>query len=376
MMIMHKEIKRNILLNPGPATTTDSVKQAMVVPDICPREKEFGLLVEGIRNDLVKIIHGEKTHEAILFGCSGTGVVEACLSSVVPEGKTVLIASNGAYGERMKDICERYNIGHQDYDEEWGKPLRVSELESFLSRFPTQISHVAFVHHETTVGILNPLPQIAELCQHFGVELIVDAMSSYAGLPIDLRRDQVHYVISSANKCLQGMAGVSFVIAHRDSLEKTSLVKKRSLYLSLFENFVFQKKTLQMQFTPPVQLMYALRQSVDEYFQEGGQVRFERYGRLYEILREGLLTLGFKFLVETEYHSRLLTAILEPQHENYSFEGMHDYLYLRGFTIYPGKIKGTSTFRLANIGEIYPEDIKEFLRHLGDYLREYRIRMA
>ncbi|MBY0416405.1 MAG: aminotransferase class V-fold PLP-dependent enzyme, partial [Bdellovibrionales bacterium] len=217
-----KTVKRNILLNPGPATTTDTVKNAMVVPDICPRELEFGELTLSVRDDLIKAAHGEKNHTCVLLTSSGTGGVEACLTSVIPMDKKVLIVNNGAYGVRMQEICDAYGIGHLDYNIPAGKPVDLVVLEKMLQDRQAELSHVAFIHHETTVGILNPLKEICDLSHKYKLENIVDAMSSFAGMDIDVERDRVDYLVSSSNKCIQGMAGISFVIARMESLKKTA----------------------------------------------------------------------------------------------------------------------------------------------------------
>ena len=365
--IISKKIRRNVLLNPGPATTTDSVKHAMVVEDICPREKEFGNLVESIRNDLVRIVHGEDLYEAVLFASSGTGGIEACLTSVIPENQSVMIINNGAYGKRMQQICDNFGIDHIDYNIEWGDPVDIEKLEATLSKQKDKISHLAFVHHETTVGILNSIEQISKIALKYKIETIVDAMSSFAGIPINVKESNIHYLISSANKCIQGMAGISFVICNKDSLIKTKNYRRRSFYFNLYDNYTFFSKQNQMQFTPPVQVLYALRQAINEYFIETEEGRTNRYAELYEVLKTGLEKLGFKFLVEDEFHAKILTSIIEPVDSNYSFTEMHDYLFKRGFTIYPGKGAKQNTFRIANMGEIYKEDIVKFLSCLEAY---------
>jgi 2-aminoethylphosphonate-pyruvate transaminase len=370
---LQKRVERNILLNPGPATTTDTVKYSMVVEDICPREREFGELVEGIRKDLVRIVHGEDSHEAVLFASSGTGGVEACLTSVIPDDKAALIINNGAYGKRMVQICDGYGINYIKYDIPFGDPVELDKLEQFVNANKNILSHIAFVHHETTVGILNPVGSISEIAQKYNLEIIVDAMSSYAGIPIDVNKDKIHFLISSSNKCIQGMAGISFVICNRESLQKTSAYKRRNFYFNLFDNFTFFSKSRQMQFTPPVQIFYALRQAINEYFIETEEGRNKRYVEMYEVLKKGLLELGFKFLVDEKYHAKILTAVIEPEDKNYDFNRMHHYLYERGFTIYPGKGAKLNTFRIANMGQLYKEDIENFLLTLRDYLSSNRI---
>lgn len=368
-----KTVKRNILLNPGPATTTDSVKNAMVVPDICPRELEFGELTLSVRDDLIKIAHGEKNHTAVMLTSSGTGGVEACLTSVIPDDKKVLIINNGAYGERMQAICDAYGIGHVDYNIAASKPVDLEVLEKMLQAHKSELSHVAFIHHETTVGILNPLSEICHMSHKYGLENIVDAMSSFAGMDIDVERDQVDYLVSSSNKCIQGMAGISFVIANKQSLMGTKEIKPRNFYFNLLENHLYLEKNKQFLFTPPVQTLYALRQAINEYFAEGPENRFARYNAMYELMIAKVKELGFEFLIEENHHARLLTAIIEPSNPNYSFNEMHDYLFERGFTIYPGKVGNAKTFRLSNIGAIDTTDIKNFLVVFEEYLRIKKI---
>nr|BDT29757.1 2-aminoethylphosphonate--pyruvate transaminase [Bacteriovorax sp. HI3] len=367
-----KTVKRNVLLNPGPATTTDTVKNAMVVPDICPRELEFGELTLSVRDDLIKVARGEKNHTCVLLTSSGTGGVEACLTSVIPMDKKVLIVNNGAYGERMQAICDAYGIAHVDYNIPAGKPVDLVELEKMIQAHQKDLSHVAFIHHETTVGILNPLKEICGLAHKYKLENIVDAMSSFAGMDIDVERDEVDYLVSSSNKCIQGMAGISFVIARLENLKKTTSIK-RNFYFNLMANYEYLNKNKQFLFTPPVQTLYALRQAVTEYFQEGAENRFARYASMYEVMKKRVKELGFEFLVEEKHHAKLLTAILDPKSPNYSFNEMHDYLFERGFTIYPGKVGSINTFRLSNIGAIYPADIEAFLKVFEEYLRLKKI---
>jgi len=371
---MADAVKRNVLLNPGPATTTDSVKYAQVVPDICPREKEFGSMMQEIREKLVKVVHGGDRYTAIPFAASGTGVVEACISSVLPEGKKMLIIDNGAYGKRMIEIAERLYEKERviAYNIPWGDYPDVRKVEAII-KGEGNLGVVAIVHHETTTGMRNPIEEVNKIAHRHGAVVIVDAMSSYAGIPIDVRRDDYDFLTSSANKCIQGMAGISFVICKKDELEKTKSYPRRNYYFNLWQQYNFYEEKGQMQFTPPVQTAYALNQALDEFFQETGAKRHERYAASWETLVKGLEDLNFKFLVPRRYQSKLLTAVIEPEDPNYSFDGMHDYLYERGFTIYPGKGAKKNSFRIANIGAIDRDDITRFLEVLKDYLRDHLV---
>jgi len=365
-----KRVERKILLNPGPATTSDTVKNAMIVEDICPRETEFGKLIEGIKKDLVKVVHGEEEYVCALFACSGTGGLEAAITSAVPAGKKLLVIGNGAYGARMIKIAETFGIGVVKYQLDYGDYPSLSELEVLLTD-EQDISHVAVVHHETTTGMLNPIQEISDLIHKYDKQIIVDCMSSYAGIPIDLNNWGAEYLISSSNKCIQGMAGLAFVI-FKESLLLELKEQKRSFYFNVYNQYVGFEKTGQMQFTPPVQVCYALRQAIDEYFEEGELNRWERYSSNWEALVEGLQELGLKFLLPYDQQSKILLAVIEPDTSLYNFDRMHDFLYERGFTIYPGKGAKKSTFRLSILGDLYKIDIDSFLLELRNYFEEIK----
>lgn len=368
------EIKRNILLNPGPATTSDTVKLAQVISDICPRENEFGDVMEYVSKELTNFVGSNDKYTTILFGGSGTAAVEAMLSSVVGD-KSILIINNGAYGKRMCEIAEIYNLNYIEFKSSSEEEINLNELEEIIKAHNSEklkydkgfISHLAVIHHETTTGILNDIKSIGKICKKYSIDMIVDAMSSFAGIPIDMNKMNIKYLASSSNKCIQGMAGVSFVIANKEALEKTKNIKPRNLYLNIYKQYLYFKDNYQMRFTPPVQILYALKQAIIEAKEETIENRYERYKACCRILWDRLDKLKLKKLVNEKSASMLLTTIIEPQIKNYSFNHMHDYLYSKGFTIYPGKISSKNTFRIANIGQIYPEDMAEFVETLEKY---------
>lgn len=369
-----KELSRKILLNPGPATTSAAVKRAQLVADICPREAEFGDLIARIREKCTTVVHGHPGYETVLFGASGTGAVEACLtSSVDRERGGVLIIENGAYGERMKAICQSSGVPCESIAFDWGVPVDLEIIASHLAEQNQRITALAFVHHETTGGILNPLDELTELGKRYGLDVIVDAMSSYAGMKIDLSATPVDYLISSSNKCIQGMAGLGIVVANKEALERSREYRSANYYFNLYKNYRSQKMDRQFLFTPPVQVLYALEAALDEFFTETGEARFERYASLYRILLEGMTRLGFKTLVEPEQHAMLLTAFIEPDHPRYDFDAMHDFFFAGDITIYPGKSPRHDTFRIANIGDLTAEDMALFLRFMGEYLTSHGI---
>ena len=366
--MISKEVKRKILLNPGPATTTNRVKSSLVVSDICPREKEFGALFEGINKKALKVVNAEEDYESTLLGGSGTAAIESCLSSCTAPNQKILIVENGAYGKRMTEICEALGVAYEVIRFDWGEVIDWAIVEEKLST--KRFSVMATVHHETTTGILNSLSKISEICHRHHVISMVDAMSSYAGIEIDLTTTPVDYLISSSNKCIQGMAGVGIVIAKKVELERIKKIKSKSYYLDLYKNYSNQKEKKQFSFTPPVQVLYALNEAFDEFFDQGGiQERSKRYSLLYEQVYKGMTELGFKPMLAPANDSRILTTFFEPDISGFSFDQMHDYLYERNITIYPGKVSHLNTFRISNIGDLNPEDIALFLKEVENYLK-------
>lgn len=361
------QIKRNILLNPGPATTTDTVKYAQVVPDICPREREFGDLMEYISLELTSIVADPKKYTTVLFGGSGTAAVESVISSVVPYDKQILIVNNGAYGKRMCQIAEAYDINYIEFESSPVEPINLAELEKIIEG-KKDISHLAVVHNETTTGLLNNLDDLGEISKKHNLEFVVDAMSSYAAVPIKMGQQNINYLLASSNKNLQGMAGVGFVIADIKSIKQIENIKPRNFYLNLFSQYEAFIKTHQMRFTPPVQVLYALKQAIIEAKEEGIENRYNRYSKSWKVLTDELKKLNLKYLVEDQYHSKIITSILIPP--NVDFNHMHDCFFDNSFTIYPGKVEELNTFRVANIGQIDHDDINEFIELLKIYLGE------
>ena len=361
------KIKRNILLNPGPATTSDSVKMAQVVPDICPREREFSEVFKYVSNELTSIVANTTNYTTVLFGGSGTAVVESILTSVIPHDKTVLILNNGAYGKRMCEIATRYKISFIEFKSSPIEPINLAQLEDEIKSNPN-ISHIAVIHNETTTGLLNNLEDFGNLSKKYNIELIVDGMSSYAAIPIDMEKQNISYLAASSNKNIQGMAGIGFVIANRNSIEQLKNIEPRTYYLSLYEQYRNVEDTNQMRFTPPVQTIYALKQAIIEAKEEGIDNRYKRYSKSWEIFIKELKSLGLTYLVDDKYHSKIITSINIP--ENLEFDEMHDFFYERGYTIYPGKVLQFNTFRIANIGQIDESDIVGFIKLFKEYIKD------
>ena len=353
-------MERKILLNPGPSTTTDTVKLAQVVPDICPREKEFAGLMKGLREDLVKIVHGDlEKYTAVLFCGSGTLNIDVCINSLVPDQKKVLIVNNGAYSTRAVEICQYYGIPHIDLRFPVDELPDLARVEQVLRENP-DIALVHTTHNETGTGILNPIRQIGALAHKYGAVFTVDTTSTYAMRPIHIEEDNIDFCMASAQKGLMAFTGLSFIVGNRAIIEASKAYPKRSYYCNLFMQYDFFERTGEMHFTPPVQTIYALIQAIQEYWAEGEDAKWQRHTRVFDAINQGLDELGFRQVIRPEWRAGLVSSAIYPDDPNWSFEKVHDYCYARGFTIYPGKISTTNTFRLCALGAIDEEDIRDF----------------
>lgn len=353
--------ERKILLNPGPATTTDTVKMAQVVPDICPREKEFGDLMRNLGKELVKIVHGDlEKYTAVLFCGSGTLNMDVCLNSLLPENKKLLVINNGAYSSRGVEICRAYRLPYMELK---FLPDQMPDLEIIKEtlRENPDIGVVYTTHQETGSGILNPIREIGTMVHQHQGTFIVDTTSTYGMIPIDIEKEQIDFCMASAQKGLMAMTGLSFVIGRKDILEESKHYPIRSYYCNLYMQYHGFEESGQMRFTPPVQTIYATAQAVKEYWAEGEQWKWERHREAFEALRCGMRELGFQFYLPDEYQSGLVLSVKYPDHPLWDFERIHDYCYARGYTIYPGKIGNMGTFRLCSLGAINKRDIESFM---------------
>lgn len=359
-------IRREVLLNPGPSTTTDSVKYAQVVADICPRELEFGNLMEEVAEGLTEVCADPKDYISIMFGCSGTGADEAMVSSCVPPDGKLLVVDNGSYGARLAKIASVYNIDMDVFKSSTYEPIDLAALEKQMQS--KKYTTFAIVYHETTTGLMNDLSVICPMAKKYGMTTICDIVSAYGGMPIDLGSLGIDFATSTSNKHIGGMAGVGFVVCKKSELLKQKDWPMRNYYLNLYDQYKYFLETKQTRFTPPVQTFYALRQAIIETRVETVEKRFERFTACWEILVKALDEIGLKMLVDRKYQSHFITAILIPETPKYSFNALHDYAKSFGFTIYPGKLGNIDTFRIANMGDIKPEEMAHFTCVLRDYM--------
>ncbi len=368
-----EKIKRNILLNPGPATTTDTVKYAQVVPDICPREKEFGDIMRQIGKELVEIVHGDpEKYSAVMFCGSGTINIDVLLNSLVPAEGKALVINNGAYSSRAVEVLEYYHIPYIDLQFPYDTLPDLHIIRQTLEQNP-DIALVHTCHNETGTGILNPIREIGALVHEFGAVFTVDTTSTYAMLPIDMERDNLDFVMASSQKGLMAMTGLSFIVGKTELIRRSKDYPTRSYYCNLYLQYSFFEKTGEMHFTPPVQTIYSVKQALKEYWEEGEQRKYERHLRTWEAIHRGKEALGLQDIIKKEWQAGLVVSIKYPDDPNWDFEKIHDYCYERGFTIYPGKISTQNTFRLCSLGAIDEADIDAFFLVLKEAMEYYGV---
>ena len=318
--------------------------------------------MKGLREDLVRIVHGDlQEYTSVLFCGSGTINIDICINSLLPEGKKVLVINNGAYSSRAVEICQYYGLPYIDMKFPVDQRPDLSAVEETLKNNP-DIGLIHTTHNETGTGILNPIREIGALAHKYGAIFTVDTTSTYAMVPINIKEDNIDFCMASAQKGLMAMTGLSFVIGNRAILEASANNPKRSYYCNLFLQYDCFEKTGEMHFTPPVQTIYAALQGLKEYWEEGEEAKWARHTRVFNAINKGLDELGFRQVIKPEWRAGLVSSAIYPDDPNFSFEKVHDYCYERGFTIYPGKISTTNTFRLCALGAIDEPDIEAFFK--------------
>jgi 2-aminoethylphosphonate-pyruvate transaminase len=364
-----------VLFTPGPLTTSLTVKQAML-RDAGSWHFEFNAKVKEIRQRILKLagVTQEKGYECILLQGSGTFGVESVFSTSVPEGGKVLVLSNGAYGERMVAMLKCLRIENTVYRTGENEPPDPAYVASLLEK-DTDITHVAVVHCETTTGIVNPIASIGKTVKAAQRHYIVDAMSSLGGMPIDFEDACIDFLVSSANKCIEGVPGFSFVIAKRDPLfanESTT----RSLSLELAAQLRGFEKNGQFRYSPPTHSLLAFEQALNELDTEGGvEGRAARYKRNHEVLMSGMASLGFKSYLDAKVQSYLITSFHFPEDSKFTFDVFYRKLSDRGMIIYPGKISQVDLFRIGSIGRIFESDVLALVASIKGALEDMNVSM-
>jgi 2-aminoethylphosphonate-pyruvate transaminase len=360
----------SLLFTPGPLTTSLSVKQAML-HDAGSWHFEFAERVGWIRERLLELagLPRRDGWECVLLQGSGTFGVEAVFATCVPPRGRVAVLANGAYGERAVQMLVHAGIDHAVLRTPEDQPNDPDALEALLAGDPA-ITHVFAVHCETTSGILNPIARLGRVTRDRGRKFIVDAMSSFGGLPVDFAAAGADYLISSANKCIEGVPGFSFVLCRRADLVACE-GWARSLSLDLLAQLRGFEKNGQFRYTPPTHALLAFNQALLELEEEGGvSARGERYRRNHETLLEGMRALGLRPYLDAQWQSHLITAFRYPAFPGFEFATFYRKLSERGFIIYPGKLTQVDTFRIGTIGRLFPADLEQLVRAIEQILIE------
>ena len=359
------------LLTPGPITTTFSVKQAML-HDWGSWDGDFRAMTANLCQQLVDLIDGDDAFVCVPMQGSGTFAVEATLATLVPESGKLLILMNGAYGQRMGTIMEYLGRDYVALDKGDYAPPRAEEVDAILAADPA-ITHVAVVHCETSSGILNPVEEIAEAVARQGRRLIIDSMSAFGAVAISARTVQFDALISSANKCFEGVPGFGFSLIRRSALE-ASRGNAHSLSLDLLDQWQYLARTGQWRYTPPTHVVAAFLQALKEHAEEGGITgRHARYQRNQQRLVAGMRRLGFETLLSDEWLSPIIITFFSPGHAHFNFQTFYDRMKARGFIIYPGKLTAADSFRLGCIGQLHDVQIDAVLAAVAAVLDELQI---
>lgn len=365
--------KDKVLFTPGPLTTSRTVKQAML-RDLGSRDFEFIGLVKEIRRKLVEAGQASQSeYTAVIMQGSGTFGLEAVISSTVPPDGRLLVIINGAYGKRIAKIASILKVETVTLECLENTTPDLQRIEDTLKTDP-KISSVAVVHCETTTGIVNPIKEIGRIVAKSGAKYFVDAMSSFGAVPVNLAECNIDYLVSSANKCVEGVPGFSFVLCKLSSLEETTGYA-RSMSFDLLGQYQGFEKNGQFRFTPPTHALLAFRQALTELEAEGGVPgRAQRYRQNYETLIAGMRQIGFREYLRPEDQGYIITSFLYPE-DNFCFEEFYERLNEKGYVIYPGKVSDANCFRIGNIGRIFEPDVRALLAAIRQTIAEMDVKL-
>jgi 2-aminoethylphosphonate-pyruvate transaminase len=360
-----------ILLTPGPLTTTLRTKIAML-RDWGSWDADFIAVTTALRRDLLDIVHGHDTHVVVPLQGSGTFSVEAAVATLVPKDGHVLVPDNGAYCKRAAKLSQMMGRRATVMPCPEDAPISAAEVDARL-KADASITHVILIHCETGTGVENPLAEVAAVCERHGKGLIVDAMSSFAALPIDARAVRFDALVAASGKCLEGVPGMGFVFIRKALLEACA-GNSQSLAMDLHDQHVYMDKTGQWRFTPPTHVVVALAEAVKQFVEEGGQpARLARYADNCRTLVDGMAALGFKPLLKPEVQAPIIVTFHAPAHRAYEFKRFYGQAKQRGFILYPGKLTQIETFRVGCIGAIGRNEMAQAVQAVADTLKDMDI---
>ncbi|MBM3345880.1 MAG: 2-aminoethylphosphonate--pyruvate transaminase [Betaproteobacteria bacterium] len=363
-----------ILLTPGPLTTSLATKQAML-RDWGSWDSAFNAMTASLCKDLVDVVHGAATHVSVPLQGSGTFSVEAAIGTVVPRGGRVLVPQNGAYCQRVLRICKYLGRAAVELPMPEDMQATGKMVAEALDRDPA-ITHVTQVHCETGTGILNPLHDIAAECAARGKGLIVDAMSSFGAIDIDVRNTPIDALVAASGKCLEGVPGMGFVVLNRNTLEKCA-GNSHSLAMDLYDQWTYMQKTTQWRYTPPTHVVAALRCAVDQFIAEGGRpARQRRYQASCDTLIAGMEALGFKTFLPRAIQAPIIVTFHAPADPAYRFADFYQRVRERGYILYPGKLTKVETFRVGCIGAIDSNEMRNVVSAVAEALKDAGIKQV
>ncbi|WP_144548585.1 2-aminoethylphosphonate--pyruvate transaminase [Bacillus sp. X1(2014)] len=363
-----KDITNNpyLLLTPGPLTTTDTVKLAMM-KDWCTWDDDYNNIVQGVRQKLVSnATKAVDKYSAVLMQGSGTFSVESVIGTALPRDGKLLVVANGVYGHRIAKISKTLGINTVVLTSGEVEAIDLNRLTTQLENDP-EITHVAIVHCETTTGMLNPIDKVSEIVKRYNRVFIVDAMSSFGGVEMDIDALQIDYLISSANKCIEGVPGFGFAVVKTEEFEKCKH-NARSVSLDLYDQWkTMEEQNGKWRFTSPTHVVRAFAQALMELEEEGGiQKRAARYKNNQKVLSEGMRLLDFEPILSVEMQSPIITSFYYPNSESFEFSTFYHKLKEKGFVIYPGKVSDLDTFRIGNIGNVHQHDVESLLKAIQE----------
>jgi len=368
------QVRSPILLTPGPLTTSDKTRAAML-RDWGSWDSDFNQITARIRQQVLRIVHGEASHECVPLQGSGTFSVEAAIGTIVPRDGHVLVPNNGAYCQRIARICKVLGRRVTTIDYREDQQVQAADVDRALAADPS-ITHVALVHCETGTGVLNPLHDVALVVEKHGRGLIVDAMSSFGAIDIDARRTPFDAVVAASGKCLEGVPGMGFVIARRSTLEKCE-GNSHSLAMDLYDQWMYMGKTTQWRFTPPTLVVAALDEAITQFVEEGGlEARGGRYARNCKALIDGMAALGFRSYLDPAIQAPIIVTFHAPDDPKYNFKTFYQEVKKRGYILYPGKLTQVETFRVGCMGHFGEAGIPGAVAAVADTLEAMGIRQV
>jgi 2-aminoethylphosphonate-pyruvate transaminase len=332
-------------------------------------DTDFIAITAELRRQLLAIVHGEDSHVVVPLQGSGTFSVEAAVATVVPRDGHVLVLDNGAYCKRLGKLSTMMGRRTTIMEHAEDQPVSATALDAKL-REDASITHVGFIHCETGTGVLNPLHQVSEVCARHGKGLIIDAMSSFAALPIDARELQFDALVAASGKCLEGVPGMGFVFLRKAVLAGCE-GNSHSLAMDLFDQHTYMEKTGQWRFTPPTHVVAALAEALRQFVEEGGQAaRLARYTDNCRTLIDGMAALGFKPFLHPSLQAPIIVTFHAPADPAFEFKVFYDAVKRRGFILYPGKLTQLETFRVGCIGAIGRNEMQQAVQAIGEAMRE------